>query len=389
MKYSFDEIINRTNTNSIKYDYLSEIFGNKNLLPLWVADMDFKVCPKITERFTQIINHGIFGYHIISKKYYESIINWQKTRHNYNIDRENIFFSSGVVPAVKNFINTFTNKDDGILIQSPIYYPFFSVIKQTNRKLLINRLIEKENIYSIDFDDFEKKASEAKIFILCNPHNPVSRVWQEDELKKMAEICLKYNVIIISDEIHSDIVFEHFKHIPIATLNEDIKKITITCSSASKTFNLAALNTAYTIINNKEYILKYKRFVQNFLTENPNLFGLEAMLVAYNDCADWLNDMLEYIYGNYQFLINFLSREMPFIKYSPLEGTYLVWLDFRELKLNDIELKQHIIERAGLALNDGPIFGPGGSGFQRINIACPRDVLSKALEMLKQSFKKN
>jgi cystathionine beta-lyase len=386
MKYNFDEPVNRKNTSSVKYDALLQRFGNNDLLPLWVADMDFRICPKISQRFKNIIEHGIFGYHIINNNYFTSVINWLKNRHNYSVEKEEIFFVTGVVPAVHHLIKAFTEKGDGILIQTPVYYPFLSMIKQIDRKLIINKLYENDNIYSIDFDDFEKKASESKLFILCNPHNPVSRVWRKDEILKMSEICLKHDVLIISDEIHSDIVFNGNKHIPVATLSDEIRKKTITCSSASKTFNLAALNTAYLIIHSKENRLKLKSYTRNNLVETPNIFGLEALSTAYNNCDDWLNELLIYIFKNYQFMTEYIRNELPFINYSPLEGTYLVWLDFRALNKTDDELKKHIIEKAGLALNDGPIFGPGGSGFQRINIACPLSTLEKALDMLKKSF---
>jgi len=389
MKYNFDNIINRKNTNSLKYDGLYNIFGKENLLPLWVADMDFRTCPRIIHKLNQIIKHGIMGYNIISNNFYKSIINWQKNRHNYFIETNEIFFTTGVVPSIYYLIEAFSEKNDGVLIQTPVYYPFIKIVKQAKRKLLINKLIESNNTYSIDFDDFEKKIAESKIFLLCNPHNPVSRVWKKDELLKMAEICLENKVIIISDEIHSDIVFDKHKHIPIATLSNDIRNMTITCNSASKTFNLASLKTAYLIIHSEDLRHRFKKYSQQNIIETPVNLGLEAMSIAYDCCEDWLEELLNYIYENYLFLISFLEKEIPFLKCSPLEGTYLAWLDFRQTGLKNEFIKKHIIEKAGLALIDGSIFGAGGEGFQRINIACPRSILQKALFMLKNSFINN
>ncbi|HOK52032.1 MAG TPA: PatB family C-S lyase, partial [Bacteroidales bacterium] len=273
---------------------------------------------------------------------------------------------------------------DGILIQTPVYYPFFSVIKQNRRKLLTNQLVEKDNYYSIDFEDFEQKVAQAKVFILCSPHNPVSRVWTEEELKRMAEICLKHKVLIISDEIHSDIVFGERRHRPLATLSDVVKENIITCHSPSKTFNLAGLGLGYVIIQNVALRQRFHDYYAVFYAEGINVFAYETMAAAYMESEEWYQAMLQYVYDNYLFLKAYLAKELPFIRHTPLEATYLVWLDFRALKLSDAELRKAVIERAKLGINDGPTFGPGGSGFQRINIACPRAILAEALHRLKQ-----
>jgi cysteine-S-conjugate beta-lyase len=386
MKYNFDEKIERKNTDCLKYDILLERFGASDIIPLWVADMDFRVCPEITYRFSQIVKLGIYGYHLHSEKYFDAIINWLFTQHQMKVDKQEICFTPGVVPAISYIIQALTKKGDGVLVQSPVYYPFFSVVKHNERQLFINQLIEKDNSYSVDFDDFEQKAKQSKMFILCSPHNPVGRVWRKDELQKMTDICLKYNVLIVSDEIHNDLVFEGYKHIPTSTLSEEVKQNTITCHSASKTFNLAGLSTAYIIISNPTLRSNFKKYYSNLHTDALNIFGLEAMAVAYTQGNSWHKELIKYLWDNYQFLVNYINQNVPTIKVTPLEATYLVWLDFRAYKLSDTELKQLIIEKAKLGLNDGPTFGIGGSGFQRINIACPRSVLVEAMERLRNTF---
>lgn len=383
-KSFFDEIIPRRGTNCLKYDDCQHRFGTDDVLPLWVADMDFRVAPAITRVAENIVKHGIYGYHHRTSRYYEAVIQWLLSHHQWRVVPHEIFFTPGVVPAISYLIQALTQQGDGILIQTPVYYPFFSVIKQNHRKLLVNQLIEKDNRYTIDFDDFEKKASEAKLFLLCSPHNPVSRVWTEDELRQMAEICLKYNVLIISDEIHSDIVFGEHRHIPLATLSDAIKDHTITCHSPSKTFNLAGLGLGYVIIHNASLRKRFHEHYSVLYADGLNVFAYETLVAAYNEGEEWYRAMLSYVYDNYHFLTQYIATELPFIRHTPLEATYLVWLDFRSLQLPDTELRKAVIERAKLGLNDGPTFGPGGSGFQRINIACPQAVLAEALKRLKR-----
>lgn len=386
MDYNFDEVIERNNTNCLKYDASVSRFGTTDIMPLWVADMDFRVCPEITERFSQIIKHGIYGYNLHSERYFNAIKKWFSDRHGMNVNKHEICFTPGVVPAISYIVQVLTEKGDGVMVQSPVYYPFFSIVEQNGRKLLINQLIEDNNKYFIDFDDFEIQARQSKLFILCSPHNPVGRVWRKDELKKITDICLKHNVIIVSDEIHNDLVFNEQRHTSTATISDDVKNITITCHAASKTFNLAGLSTAYIIVHNSAILEKFKTFYSTLHADALNTFGLEAMTTAYEKGLEWHNQSMQYIWNNYLFLKEFLSIHLPEIKVTPLEATYLVWLDFRKYKLTDIELKKIIIEKAKLGLNDGPSFGPGGSGFQRVNIACPRSVLKKALERLRDAF---
>jgi len=383
MQNIFDEIIQRDNTNCLKYDDKLHRFGTENVQPMWVADMDFRVPNAIREAFVMLVVHGIYGYHLKTEKYYNSIINWFQRRHNYTIDQKGIIFTPGVVPALSYLIQAFTEKGDGVIVQPPVYYPFFSVVQQNGRNLILNKLEENNNIYTIDFDDLEKKAKIAKLLILCHPHNPVGRVWKEDELLKIAEICLKNKIIIVSDEIHNDLVFKPNQHIPIASLSPEIDKITITCHSASKTFNLAGLSTAYAFTRNQEWQKIFKKYITTLQVESLNTFGLNAMVTAYEQCEPWLEELMGYLQKNYDFIKDYLSAELPMIQLTPLEATYLLWIDFRNLRFSDKDLKEFVIHKAGVGLNDGPVFGPGGQGFQRMNIACPRNVIKEALDKLK------
>jgi cystathionine beta-lyase len=372
----------------LKYDDLQHRFGRDDLLPVWVADMDFRVSPAISEVAERIVKHGIYGYYHRTSEHYEAVKQWLLKYHDVHVTREQILFTPGVVPAISYLIQAFTEEGDGVLIQSPVYYPFYSVIRQNKRKLLINQLVEKDNYYFIDFDDFEKKVSQARLFLLCSPHNPVGRVWRKDELERIAEICLKYKVLIISDEIHSDIVFSGYKHIPMVSVSDEIKKWVITCHSPSKTFNLAGLGLGYVYILNSDLRQRFHEYYSTLYADGLNVFAYETLIAAYHKSHEWYRQMLEYVYNNYLYLQDFISRELPFIQHTPLEATYLVWLDFRALGLSDIELRKVVIERCKLGLNDGPSFGPGGSGFQRINIACPRKTLVEALNRLKLIEKK-
>ena len=380
---NFDEIIPRQNTGCLKYDDLQHRFGNTDIQPMWVADMDLREPEFIRDEFEKIINHGIYGYQIKLPKYYEAIINWYKSRHNYIFDKQGIFFTPGVVPAISYIIQAFTKPGDKIIIQTPVYYPFMWVIKNNNRELVNNQLLEEKGNYSINFEELEQQAKESKMLILCSPHNPVGRVWSKEELEKIVEICIKNNVIIVSDEIHNDIVFEPHKHIPTASISDKSNKITITCHAASKTFNLAGLSAAYIHMIDHEMQNIFKTYYANLFADEINVFGMVATYEAFTKGEPWLNEMKEYVKSNYLYIKNYLVENLPQITVSALEATYLVWFDFRNLKLTNEELKQLIIEKAHLGLNDGPTFGDGGSGFQRMNIACPKSVVEKAMNNIK------
>ncbi len=386
MTNNFDEIINRENTDCLKYDARLQRFGKADVQPLWVADMDFRIPDFITAKFQQLIDHGIYGYHIKTDIYYNVIVEWFQKRHNYNTEARNIIFTPGVVPAISYIIKALTEKGDKIILQPPVYYPFFHVVRDSQREIAYNQLIENSGNYIIDFDDLEAKAKDAKMIVLCSPHNPAGRVWTKDELSKMADICLKNNVIIVSDEIHCDLVFPPDKHIPIGSLSKEIDDITITCHSASKTFNLAGLSTAYVFTNNQELKKVLKNYIGNLHVDSLNTFGLNALVSAFTEGEEWIGELLQYLWANYEFLENYISHHIPQIKIFKPEATYMAWLDFREFKLSDTDLKNLIIQKSGLGLNDGPTFGPGGSGFQRINFACPRQKLAEALDKLNRAI---
>ena len=383
MLQDFDEVISRENTDCLKYDDRLRRFGHPDVQPMWVADMDFRAPACVRETLLRVGEHGIFGYHLKTERYYRAIIDWFQRRHRYTVDPKGIFFTPGVVPALSHLVQALTKKGDGIIVQPPVYFPFFWAIEVNGRRVLQNRLVETQGKYFIDFDDLEAKARDAAMLILCSPHNPVGRVWRREELERIAEICLRDNVLILSDEIHNDLVYGAFRHVPIASLSPEVDNITVTCHSASKTFNLAGLSTAYVLIASPELRQAYTEGVAPLHVEALNTFGLRAMEAAFTQGESWLQEVLEYLWGNYKTLSRFLEKDLPQVKAAPLEGTYLVWLDFRDWGLDHETLRKLIIEKARLGLHDGPTFGVGGQGFQRMNIACPRQMLVHALNQVK------
>ena len=387
MKYNFDEIILRENTNCYKYDFREKVFGTQDLQPMWVADMDFASPPFITEAIRKRAGHPVYGYTFRTKGFYDSISGWMKKRFNWNIDNDWISFSPGVVPALNLCVQCFTNPGDGIIVQSPVYFPFFSAVTQHGRKLLNNQLIENDNKYEIDFEDFEKKASEASMFILCHPHNPVGRVWTRTELEQIVTICKKNNVLIISDEIHHDLVLNGYQHIPLGHLSEQASDILICCIAPSKTFNLAGLSTSALIIPNKDLKKKYDATMEGLHIGMGNIFGYIALEAAYNQGEEWLEQLLLYIEKNFSFLQNYLEQKIPEIRVTPLQATYLVWLDFRGLKMDQKELSNFVTFKAGIGMNNGPSFGMGGKGFQRMNVAVPIIKLEEAMHKLEKAIK--
>jgi cystathionine beta-lyase len=382
----FDQIIPRRHTDSVKFDDLETRFGRADLLPMWVADMDFRAPECVTVALRKLVEHGIYGYHLKGPRLLQAIVDWWARRHGYAVEPAGILFSPGVVPAVSHLVQALTVQGDGILIQPPVYHPFAWAIRVNGRRVLENRLLERGGAYTIDFDDLEAKARDAKLLVLCNPHNPVGRVWRREELSRIAEICLRHKLIILSDEIHNDLVFSPHRHVPIASLSPEVDRITVTAHAASKTFNLASLSTAYLLIRDPALRERFKRVSDPLHVEALNPFGLEATAVAFREGEPWLAALLDYLEGNYRFLHDSLTAHLPRVTVSPLEGTYLAWLDFRSYGLTPQALKACMVEKAGLALNDGPIFGPGGEGFQRMNLGCPRKVLEQALDRLRQGL---
>lgn len=387
MKYNFDQIINRSNTSSIKHDLKEMIFGTPNILPLWVADMDFETPQFVRNAIMDRALHPVYGYTFRDDAYYESIINWMQRRHRWHIEKDWILFSPGVVPGLNMAVMAFTDPGDAILVQPPVYFPFFSAVKDHDRVLLENELVCNGSSYEIDFDDFEEKAKQAKLFILCSPHNPLGRSWTCDELQKMADICLKHNVLVLSDEIHNDLVLPPFKHQVFADLSPKVADITITMHAPSKTFNLAGLATSSVIISNEILRKKMKGVLSRVHIEMGNIFGIEATKAAFNAGDEWLDQLLVYLKNNIHMVAGLLHRELPALKVFVPEATYMIWMDFNFTQLSDEALHEMVFKKAGVGLNKGSDFGPGGSGMMRMNIASPLETVMLGARQLVQTFK--
>jgi cysteine-S-conjugate beta-lyase len=391
MPYNFDEIIARRHTNCVKYDLLKEYFGDENLLPLWVADMDFKTPDFVVKAVQQRAAHEIYGYSIRSSAYDEAIINWLKRRHHWEIEREWLSFSPGVVPALNMLVMAFTQPGDEVIVQPPVYFPFFSAVENHGRILVHNQLKYHAGKYSMDLEDLKSKiSSRTRLLLLCHPHNPVGRCWTKEELSDLAEICIENKIVIVSDEIHSDLALPPHRHQPLAAISEAIAMNTITTIAPSKTFNLAGMATSAIICQNPELKKKYDHVLDQVHVGMGNLFGAVAAEAAYKSGDQWLDELLDYIAANHDFVVDYLKNNLPQIRPIPLEATYLLWLDFSDAGFStDQEMKDFIIQKARLALSDGPSFGPGGSGFMRMNLASPRVVIERALNQLKEAFQKH
>lgn len=384
----FDTVIERRNTKSLKYDFAQRRGMPKDILPLWVADMDFKVSSYITEALENMTKHGIFGYSETKEEYFNVLKGWMKRRYDWDINERWLVKTPGIVYALAMAVRAYTKEGEAVLIQQPVYYPFSEVILDNNRKLVSNELCQgADGKYYIDFEDFEKKIVEeqVKLFLLCNPHNPVGRVWTEEELVKLGDICLKHNVIVVSDEIHADFVFKR-KHTVFTKVKEEFKDIGIVCTSPSKSFNIAGLQVSNIFIANHNLKRKFCQEINGSGYSQLNLPGLVACEAAYQYGDEWLDSVLKYIKENADYTKVFLKEKLPKVKMTELEGTYLVWLDFKAYELSDTEVNDRIVKKAGLWLDSGHIFGKAGEGFQRINIACPRAVLTEALERIVVAF---
>lgn len=387
--FDFNEVIDRKNTNSIKYDFALRRGKPENLLPLWVADMDFRVCGKILEALHQRVDHGIFGYSEVQEEYFETVRGWMEKKHNWKVESRWMIKTPGVVFALAMAVQAFTEPGDGVMIQQPVYYPFSEVIEDNDRIIVDNTLyLGDDGKYHMDFEDFERKAEQfhVKLFFLCNPHNPVGRVWTREELERLGEICIKQDIIVVSDEIHHDFVFQG-EHLVFADLSEELKKRTITCTSPSKTFNLAGLQISNIFIADQKLRRKFRRQVGAAGYSQLNSLGLTACQAAYRYGEEWHDQLMEYLRANISYVREFLKEKIPKIRLIEPEGTYLVWLDFKELGLREEEREDLIIKKAGLWLDSGAMFGPAGEGFERINIACPRSILKQAMENLEQAIK--
>ena len=387
MTYNFDEIIERQNTASVKYDLRGTIFGKDDVLPMWVADMDFRTPDFIMEAIRERSAHEILGYSIRTDAYFDALIQWLKRRHNWQIQKEWVAFSPGIVPAVNMAVLAFTQPNDKIIVQPPVYFPFFGAVKDHQRELVYNPLIMKDGRYQMDYNNLEQLCRDgARMLILCNPHNPAGNAWKPGELKQMADICLKYDVMMVSDEIHSDLVNRGFKHTVLASLSPEISAQTVTMVAPSKTFNLAGLSTASVIIENPELFAQFSRTLDSLHIGMGNVFGNVAAQAAYTHGDEWLDQLLHYIDGNIQYLLDFVAAHLPQLQVIRPEATYMAWIDFSKLGLSDDELNQFVINKAGLGLNQGVQFGPGGEGFMRMNLACPRSVVEKGMAGLLEAF---
>lgn len=387
MKYNFDEIISRKNTNSVKWDLAKDV----EVLPMWVADMDFKTAPEILKTISEKVSHGIFGYSDIPDNFHQSIVDWWKNNHDFNIEKDWLLPVPGMIVSLSAIVRTFVKPDENIILQTPVYNHFFTIAENYRCNLLENNLIYKDGSYKIDFDDLEAKASNSKtkLLLISSPHNPVGRVWKKKELVKIAEICSKHQVMVVSDEIHADLVFENHKHIPFASIAANYDLLSVTCGSPCKTFNLSGLPISYIISQDKNILKQINKTLEIQETIYPNPIAADALIAAYTKGNNWLKEMKIYLWENYQFLLKFCGEHLPEIKVISLEATYLVWLDFSFFNKTSDEISKILIDEEKLWLNSGTMYGKAGEGFLRMNIACPRGLLVEGLKRLEKFYLKN
>ncbi|MCL2363220.1 MAG: pyridoxal phosphate-dependent aminotransferase [Defluviitaleaceae bacterium] len=384
--HDFDKVLNRQGTYSMKYDTAAR--GKpEDVLPMWVADMDFAAPPCVAQAMAAYSEYGVYGYAEPDAAYFDVVQDWFVRRFGWHVQREWLVITPGVVNALYVGIRAFTEVGDGVLIQQPVYYPFELAIRDTKRTLLVNPLVYENGQYTIDFEDFEAKAQNAKLFILCSPHNPVGRVWTQDELARMGEICLRHGVTVIADEIWQDLVYEPHKHTTFATLSPQIADITVTATAPSKTFNLAGLQLANIFASNAVLHRRFKQAFNDSGLHTPSLLGLVSCKAAYKHGEPWLNDLLAYLSANLDYLRTGLNKIVPAVKPVDTQGTYLAWLDCSGLAMTADALDDFVTNKAKLWLSDGQAFGVGGDGFIRINIACPRATLKEAFQRLENAIK--
>jgi len=384
-QYNFDQQVHREGTSCVKYDLRHKIFQRQDVIPMWVADMDFETPEFIRNAVAGRAAHPVYGYTFRNVSYVKSIMNWVRRRHQWETQAEWFVFSPGIVPAVNMAVLALTKPGDGVLIQTPVYFPFFNAVNDHERKLLTNRLVYADGKYSIDFEDFEAKAKNARMFILSSPHNPVGRVWSREELTRMGEICQKNGVIIIADEIHNDLILPGNHHTVLANLSPQLADITLTCIAPSKTFNMAGLATSSVVVSNPELRKLFSTYVEKLHLSGGNLFGAVASEAGYNHGDVWVDQLMDYVAKNVAYLTDQLSKYTR-IKVVDPQATYMVWLDFGPAKMDDESIQETLINKAGLGLSHGPMFGPGGEQFQRINLATPLHVVEEATRRLLITF---
>lgn len=386
MKYNFDALIERRNTGCFKWDGLMEVYGTDDLLSMWIADMDFSVPPAVLEALRTRLEHPVLGYTYRLNSYYDAIKQWIAKRHNWDINTEWICNTPGIVPALAMAVLSYTSPGDKVLIQSPVYHPFYDSIEKNDRILVNSPLLLNNGHYEMDYQDIEAKlASGVKMAIICNPHNPVGRVWTRDELRMYGNLCKKYNVVVISDEIHSDVIYSPNKHTAFSSFPE-FQDFSLSCFAPSKTFNVAGLCTSSIIIPNKELREKFIEALLRFGIYMGNIFGIEALEACYRECEDWLEELLSYLKGNLDYINQYLKENIPQVTMIYPEGTYLAWLNFQALNISHEELSHLLIHSARIGLDDGLKFGTDGCCFMRMNFACPRSVLEDGLHRIKKAI---
>ena len=386
MKYDFDTIVDRYNTGSVKYDTAERSGMPADVMPMWVADMDFRAPDEIVSRMRQLCDFGVYGYTMVTDSYFDAVRNWFSSRFDWEVERKWLVTTPGVVFALSAAVKAFTEPGEGVLIQRPVYYPFTEVVENNGRVVVNSSLRYDKGSYAIDYEDLEAKLArdDVKLMLICSPHNPVGRVWTRDELSKVCRLCLKYNVKMVSDEIHADFVLANREHVPLASLSEQVRENCVVCTAPSKSFNLAGLQISNIFIPNRDMRHAFRRELEKTGLFGVNMVGLCACQAAYESGGEWLDQLKEYLEGNIQFLKSFVNEHMPRIKVVDTEGTYLVWMDLQELNL--VDQKEFIVNKTRLWLDTGSMFGDEGRGFERINVACPRTVLEEALNRLKRAY---
>ena len=385
MKYDFDQIIDRSQNHAAKYDERKKKFGTENVIPLWIADMDFRTCQPVIDALTRRAQEGIWGYTARPDSYFAAIRAWQKRRNNWDIDQSLMSFSLGVVQTISACVKLFTPEGGSVLIQTPVYSEFYDMTEAWGRTVLENQFLEQDGRWSVDWADFEAKLQQADLFILCSPHNPLGIVWTPEELRRMAELCMRYHVPMLADEIHSDLIFHGRRHTPAASLSPEIGRYIITAISGTKTFNLAGLQASAVVFPDQHTKAVFDRFWMNMDIHRNNAFSLTAMEAAFTGGEEWLEQLLPYISANFDFVVDYCKTRIPKIKTFAPDATYLMWLDCRELGLSNGDLHDFMIQKAGLGLNDGSSFGRSLNGYMRLNAACPRSVLAQAMAQLEDA----
>lgn len=384
MRYDFDEVIPRRGTNSYKWDTETE----EDVLPMWVADMDFRTAPAVVDALKKRVEHGIFGYTKVPSEYYDSIVDWFRRKHNWTIERDWIIYTTGVVPALSAIIKALTSPGDKILVQTPVYNCFFSSIRNNGCEIVTNPLIYINGTYQVNFDDLEKKAADPKVklLLLCNPHNPAGRVWTKQELVRIGKICLQNDTLVVADEIHCELVFPGHTYTPFASVSEEFLMHSVTCTSPSKAFNLAGLQIANIISADTNIRMRIEKAINVNEVCDVNPFGIEALMAAYNNSEEWLDKLNHYLFANYNYLKNYFKEHLPQFPVIRLEGTYLVWIDCSVLKLPSKEIVKTLLKRGKIRVNEGSLYGEADDDFIRINIACPRQTLIDGLNRIRRAL---